>query len=187
MDNQPDDLELVGLLQGGQRQALGQIYDRYGQAVYRLARKMSSSDGDAEDLAQEVFLAFWKGVERYDPQRGSLLVFLLTITRSRALNKIRQNNARQNLVERYGQQLPVNNSTPTWEVAQLEELSTRMQSAMERLPAEQRQTLMMAYYGGHSQSSIAAQLQLPLGTVKTRSRQGLLKLKQLLQDLMPQP
>jgi RNA polymerase sigma-70 factor, ECF subfamily len=186
MDSQPNDLQLVASLQEGQQHALGQIYDRYGAAVYRLARKMSVSDGDAEDLTQEVFLAFWQKVERYDPQRGSLLVFLLTMTRSRALNKIRQNDSRQNLLERYEQQLPMHDLTPTWEAAQLSELSTRMQEALAQLSNEQRQTLMMAYYGGHSQSAIADQLQIPLGTVKTRSRQGLIKLKQLLQDLMPQ-
>jgi RNA polymerase sigma-70 factor, ECF subfamily len=187
MDNQPDDLDLVRSLQRGEQNALGQIYDRYGSAVYRLAIKMSSSTSDAEDLTQEVFLAFWRGVERYDPQRGSLLVFLLTITRSRALNKIRQHQARRNLMERYEQHLPFQHDPTNLDVAQVAELSDRMAIALERLPREQSQALTLAYYGGLSQSTIADRLQVPLGTVKTRCRQGLIKLQQLLQDLKPSP
>jgi RNA polymerase sigma-70 factor, ECF subfamily len=187
MDNQPDDLELVRSLQRGEQNALGQIYDRYGSAVYRLAIKMSSSTSDAEDLTQEVFLAFWRGVERYDPHRGSLLVFLLTITRSRALNKIRQHQARRNLMERYEQHLPFQNDPTNLDAAQVVELSDRMAIALDRLPREQSQALTLAYYGGLSQSTIADRLQVPLGTVKTRCRQGLIKLQQLLQDLKPSP
>jgi RNA polymerase sigma-70 factor, ECF subfamily len=182
----PTDLELVKNLSSGKPEALGKIYDRYGSAVYRLALKMSASPSDAEDLTQEVFLAFWRGVERYDAQRGSLLAFLLVMTRSRALNKIRQTTAQQNLSERYGQQLPASNHSPPLEAAQLQELSEKMGIALDQLPSEQRQTLESAYYEGLSQSTIANRLGLPLGTVKTRSRQGLLKLKQLLMDLKPQ-
>jgi RNA polymerase sigma-70 factor, ECF subfamily len=182
----PTDLELIKSLSAGQPESLGKIYDRYGSAVYRLALKMSPSPSDAEDLTQEVFLAFWRGLERYDAQRGSLLAFLLVMTRSRALNKIRQTTAQQGLAARYGQQLPTNDRSPALEAVQLQELSEKMGVALEQLPPEQRQTLEMAYYEGLSQSMIANRLDIPLGTVKTRSRQGLLKLKQLLMDLKPQ-
>jgi RNA polymerase sigma-70 factor, ECF subfamily len=186
MDDRIDDGQLVAALQAGQQQALGQIYDRYSGLVYRLALKMSATPGDAEDLTQEVFLAFWRGVDRYDPQRGALPTFLLTITRSRALNKLRQGQSQQNLMARYEQNLSTH-PTDNLAGAQLAELSERMGAALAQIPRDQQQALSLAYYEGLSQGAIADRLQIPLGTVKTRCRQGLLKLQRLLQDLKPQP
>jgi RNA polymerase sigma-70 factor, ECF subfamily len=178
------DFQVVVALQKGDNTALGIVYDRYGTAVYRLALRMLSNPAEAEDLTQEVFLAFWRGVEKYDPQRGTLLVFLLTITRSRSLNRLKQQNSQQNLQQRFGHHLPTAPSQPGMESVALNELSDRMSNALQQLPIAQKQVLEMAYYEGKSQSMIAQELDLPLGTIKTRSRQGLLKLRQLLRDLV---
>jgi RNA polymerase sigma-70 factor, ECF subfamily len=180
---QPD-FAVVHALQSGDGKALGEIYDRYGLMVYRLALKILGNPNDAEDLTQEVFVTFWQGANKYEPKRGALSTFLSVVTRSRALNKLRQNKSRQNLVEQYGQN--VSHSVPATglDTAHLEDLTDRMGAALAQIPAEQRQTIELAYYGGLSQSTIANQLNIPLGTVKTRSRQGLLKLKTLLQDLL---
>ncbi len=178
------DLQVVVELQQGNNTALGIVYDRYGAAVYRLALRMLTNPTEAEDLTQEVFLAFWRGVDKYDPQRGTLLVFLLTITRSRALNRIQQQNSQHTLQQRFGAYLPTTLHQPALESVVLTELSERMGAALHQLPIAQKQVLEMAYYEGKSQSSIAQELALPLGTIKTRSRQGLLKLRQLLQDLV---
>ncbi len=178
------DLQVVTALQQGDPNALGIVYDRYGTAVYRLALRMLSSPTEAEDLTQEVFLAFWRGVDKYDADRGTLLVFLLTITRSRALNRLKQQSSQQNLYQRVGNYLPTATSQPGMEAVTLNELSERMGTALAQLPTPQKQVLEMGYYQGKSQSEIAQELCVPLGTVKTRSRQGLLKLRQLLQDLI---
>jgi RNA polymerase sigma-70 factor, ECF subfamily len=178
------DLQVVVALQAGNNTALGIVYDRYGAAVYRLALRILTNPTEAEDLTQEVFLAFWRGVDKYDPQRGALLVFLLTITRSRALNRLQQQNSQQNLQQRFGHHLPPPPSQPGMESVALSELSDRMGVALQQLPIAQKQVLEMAYYEGKSQSVIAQELNLPLGTIKTRSRQGLLKLRQLLRDLV---
>ena len=181
--DQPD-FVVVNALQAGDDKALGEIYDRHGLMVYRLALKILGNSNDAEDLTQEVFVTFWQGANKYEPQRGALSTFLAVVARSRALNKLRQNKSRQNLVERYSQN--VSHSVPATglDTAHLENLANRMGAALAQIPVEQRQTLELAYYGGLSQSTIANQLDIPLGTVKTRSRQGLLKLKTLLQDLL---
>lgn len=178
------DLLVLTALRQGDTNALGIIYDRYGTAVYRLALKMLTNPAEAEDLTQEVFLAFWRGVDKYDVDRGTLVVFLLTITRSRALNRIKQQGSQQNLSQRVGTYLPKAASNPSLEAVTLTELRERMSSALQELPANQQQVLEMGYYQGKSQSEIAQELDLPLGTVKTRSRQGLLKLRQFLKDLV---
>jgi RNA polymerase sigma-70 factor, ECF subfamily len=178
------DVRVVIALQQGDTKALGIVYDRYGAVVYRLALRMLANPAEAEDLTQEVFLAFWRGIDKYNPDRGTLLVFLLTITRSRALNRLKQQHSQQNLHQRFGNYLPPADSHPGMESVALNELSERMRAALQQLPAAQKQVLEMGYYQGKSQSEIARELVLPLGTVKTRSRQGLLKLRQLLQDLV---
>jgi RNA polymerase sigma-70 factor, ECF subfamily len=177
------DLQILSALRQGDTTALGIVYDRYGAVVYRLALRMLSLPTEAEDLTQEVFLAFWRGVAKYDPDRGTLLVFLLTITRSRALNRLKQQSSQQDLQQRVGHYLPQTQTNPGLESATLTELSERMGIALGQLPSHQKQVLEMGYYQGKSQSEIAQELNLPLGTVKTRSRQGLLKLRQFLQDL----
>lgn len=178
------DFQVVTALQQGNTKALGIVYDRYGSVVYRLALRMLTNPVEAEDLTQEVFLAFWRGVDKYDPDRGTLPVFLLTIARSRALNRLKQQNSQQNLYKRFGNYLPRTDRHPSMESVTLKELSERMGIALQQLPSAQTQVLEMGYYQGKSQSEIAQELELPLGTVKTRSRQGLLKLRQLLQDLV---
>jgi RNA polymerase sigma-70 factor, ECF subfamily len=178
------DLVVVNALQSGDDRAVAEIYDRHGLGVYRLALKILGNTADAEDLTQEVFVTFWQGAHKYEPQRGALTTFLAVITRSRALNKLRQNKSRQNLAEQYGQNSPQSVPATGLETAHLEILADRMEIALAQIPTEQRQTIELAYYGGLSQSTIANQLNIPLGTVKTRSRQGLLKLKMLLQDLL---
>jgi RNA polymerase sigma-70 factor, ECF subfamily len=178
------DLQVLTALQQGDTNALGIVYDRYGTAVYRLALKILANTTEAEDLTQEVFLAFWRGVDKYDADRGTLIVFLLTITRSRALNRLKQQGSQQNLSQRIGTYLPIPHRNPGMEAITLTELRERMSSALQELPANQQQVLEMGYYQGKSQSEIAQELDLPLGTVKTRSRQGLLKLRQFLQDLV---
>jgi RNA polymerase sigma-70 factor, ECF subfamily len=181
--DQPD-FVVVNALQSGDDKALGEIYDRYGLMVYRLALKILVNPNDAEDLTQEVFVTFWQGANKYEPQRGTLSTFLSVVTRSRALNKLRQNKSRQNLVEQYGQNVSPSVPATGLDTAHLEHLTDRMGAALAQIPSDQRQALELAYYGGLSQSTIANQLDIPLGTVKTRSRQGLLKLKTLLQDLL---
>jgi RNA polymerase sigma-70 factor, ECF subfamily len=171
-------------LRQGNTNALGILYDRYGTAVYRLALRMLTNPMEAEDLTQEVFLAFWRGVDKYDIDRGTLVVFLLTITRSRALNRLKQQSSQHNLSQRVGKYLPANDRNPGMESVSLGELRERMSFALGELPSTQQQVLEMGYYQGKSQSEIAQELDLPLGTVKTRSRQGLLKLRQFLQDLV---
>ncbi len=162
---------------------LDALYDTYGEAVYRLSLRMLGNASDAEDLTQEVFVDFWQK-QKYDPSRGSLITFLMMMTRSRALNRIRKRQSRQQLVQRWEKVMPMSHADESFEQASLSELSVKISAALQEIPEAQRQVLEMAYYEGLSQSEITERLGVPLGTVKTRSRQGLLKLRKLLYKLM---
>nr|WP_286195735.1 sigma-70 family RNA polymerase sigma factor [Synechococcus sp. CCAP 1479/9] len=174
----------------GEQQAssrgLADLYDSCGGPVYRLALRLCRSSQEAEDLTHDVFLRFWQQ-DRYDPSRGPVLAYLLLLTRSMALNRISQRKNRWQLVQRWSEQLfPAAVPTPQ-EHAEADDLARRVRQALDAIPVNQRQVLEMAYYEGLSQSAIGALLQLPLGTVKTRARQGLIRLRALLHDAPPQP
>ncbi len=160
---------------------LAALYDSCGGPVYRLALRLCRSRPEAEDLTHDVFLRYWQQ-DRYDPSRGPVLAYLLLMTRSMALNRLQQRSNRWQLMQRWSEQLfPAAVPTPH-ENAESEDLARRVRQALDAIPANQRQVLEMAYYEGLSQSAIGTLLQLPLGTVKTRSRQGLMRLRSLLMD-----
>lgn len=174
------DAELIKHLRNGHQEALRLLYKRYSSLVYTIALKMLNSNSEAEDLTQDVFLNFWKQ-EKFDPNRAALSTYLCVITRSRALNRIKHRGSQQRSLEKL-QALPppeLTASTPL-ENASLEEQQQALQRVLAELPDQQRKILEMNFYQGVSQSNIAQQLDLPLGTVKTNARQGLITLRRLL-------
>ena len=176
------DGELYQDSRAGDRGALSKLYDRYSSLVYRLALRMLTHPQEAEDLTQEIFLYLWRS-DRYSPERGSLGSFLTTVTRSRSIDRIRSRSTQLKFLQQWGQTMK--NETPPltpFELASLGQRSDYVRSALAQLPEKQRTLLEMAYYEGLSQSEIAAQLEIPLGTVKTWSRQGLLSLREHLSE-----
>ncbi|PSB03270.1 sigma-70 family RNA polymerase sigma factor [Merismopedia glauca] len=182
LSNQTD-AELFQALCLGDLSALGKLYDGYGEIVYRMALRMLGNPQEAEDLTQDVFLTLWRN-RSYDSKRGSMQVFLTTMTRSKAIDRHRQKRSHLNVLQKWGHNQPLENSTNLMDKISLKEISQRVSEAMSELPDNQRQVLEMAYFEGMSQSEISAGLNLPLGTVKTNKRQGLLRLRQMLQDLV---
>jgi RNA polymerase sigma-70 factor, ECF subfamily len=177
------DLEVLTAMSEGQVNALGILYDRYSRLVYSIAYKILGSSEEAEDITQDVFLTLWRR-NSYDPARGSLSSFLTTMTRSRAIDRIRSRGARLRVIQRL-QGLVRTEATPSpLEQASLGERSQVIRQALAQLSEAERQVLEIAYYEGLSQSEIAERLAIPLGTVKTRSRQGLIKLRQTLQGYL---
>jgi RNA polymerase sigma-70 factor, ECF subfamily len=175
------DRDLLLVLKSGQTQALGVIYDRYSRLVYSLAFKILTNAEEAEDITQEIFVSLWQR-DAYNPARGSLSSFLTTMTRSRSIDKLRSRGSRYRFLQRWEgiTRSETAMATPLEQVS-MGERSQIIWAALEKLPPNERQVLEIAYYEGLSQSEIAEQLNIPLGTVKTRSRQGLLKLRQALQ------
>jgi RNA polymerase sigma-70 factor, ECF subfamily len=176
----PSDFDLLCSLRDGQVDALGNLYDRYSRLVYGLAYKILGNSEEAEDITQEVFLTLWRR-DSYNPSRGSLSSFLTTMTRSRSIDKLRSRGTRLRFLQRW-QGFVKNEAVATpLDHASMGERSQLVRDAMLQLPESERLILEIAYYEGLSQSEIAKRLNIPLGTVKTRSRQGLLKLRQTLQ------
>ena len=173
--------ELLYALKAKQPSALGILYDRYGGVVYGIALKVLQNSQEAEDLTQEIFLALWRNFT-YNPDSSYFIRYLIAMTRSRAIDKLRSRSRNLNLLQRWGQIATAEGFSPTpFEQAALTERSQHVRNALAQLPQQQRQVIEMAYDEGLSQSEIAQKLNTPLGTVKTWTRQGLLKLKQLLQ------
>lgn len=180
---QQKDLELLQALKLGQTSALSKLYDRYGAVVYGLALKILKDAQEAEDLTQEVFVNLWHN-NTYNPARGSLSNYLVVVTRSRAIDKLRSRTSRRKFLERWRQ----NTSTQPFSLSASEQIdiwdtSQHVRAAIAQLPERQRQILEMAYFQDLSQSEIAKTLDIPLGTVKTSARQALKKLREILSPL----
>jgi len=174
------DNELYDRLCAGDRQALGAVYDRYGGLVYGIALRVLRRRAEAEDLTQEIFLTLWRK-QKFDPQRGKLSSFLSMLTRSRAIDRLRSRQRAQTFVNRWGSVMTDRTSDTPFDSASIEERRATVRDALAQLPDKYRQIIDLAYYEGLSQSEIAQRLGIPLGTVKTRSRKGLLTLREQLQ------
>ncbi|PSB19223.1 RNA polymerase subunit sigma [Phormidesmis priestleyi ULC007] len=176
------DADLYLALRGGQTAALGILYDRHARLVYGLALKTLSNAQEAEDLTQDIFLNLARSTS-YDPRRGSLRTFLGILTRSRAIDRIRSRSTALSHLERlrseHNSETPA--QSPFDQVSQTEQ-SQEVKTALAQLSESEQQLLQMAYYEGLSQSEIAERLSMPLGTVKTRTRRSLIKLRQTLTD-----
>jgi RNA polymerase sigma-70 factor (ECF subfamily) len=178
------DTEVWNVLKQGQSQALHLFYERYSSLVYRLAFRVLGNSQEAEDLTQDIFLTLWRS-RNYDPNRGSLGSYLTTLTRSRAIDKLRSRGTQTKFLQRWSQLMVTESSSPSpFEAASLSQRSEQLKAAIAQLPASQRQVLEMAYFDGMSQSEIAKQLETPLGTVKSWCRQGLLNLRKNLQNFI---
>lgn len=178
------DAELFLLLQQGQTEALATLYDRHGALVYGISLKLLGNTTEAEDLTQDIFLKLTDNCS-YDPQRGTLRTYLAILTRSRAKDRLRaRNRNRQRLHKQaLAEDGLLRSASQMEELAQIEQ-SHEVRQALAQLSNGEQEVLKMAYYEGLSQSEIAQRLNTALGTVKSRSRRGLLKLRQALQDFM---
>ncbi|MGB7442957.1 MAG: sigma-70 family RNA polymerase sigma factor [Coleofasciculaceae cyanobacterium] len=176
------DTDLFLALKAGQTSALERLYDRYAGSVYGLALKILTNPEEAADLTQEVFIFLWQQA-KYDSDRGRFDSFLMMLTRSRAIDRLRRRTTRFRFLQRQKQfNLKEESTVSPLDKVSLLEQSQRIQTAMTQLSDDERQVLELAYYRGLSQSEIAQQFNIPLGTVKTRSRRGLVKLRQILQN-----
>ena len=175
------DIELLNALKAGQINALSTLYDRYANLVYGLALRILNEPEEAEDVTQEVFLKIWNRFNLYDPSRGSFSSFLVTMARSRAIDKLRSRGSRFRFLQRWQSIIAHSASSESpLDCASMEERSQLVQSALTTLSDNERQILEISYYEGLSYSATAKRLDLPLGTVKSRARTGLRKLRHAL-------
>ena len=180
-----DDQTLIGLIIHARAEALSELYDRYGRLVFSLALHSVGDQATAEEITQDVFLRVWQRARQYRADRGKVTTWLTSITRHRAIDQLRRRGSR-----------PEQHSVAWAEISPGAEPSAngpegsialslerqRIRAAIARLPQEQQQVLALAYFQGLSQSEIAETTGQPLGTVKTRIRLGMQKLREALQD-----
>jgi RNA polymerase sigma-70 factor (ECF subfamily) len=175
------DIELLHAVARGDEGGLARLYGRYRIILFSVILRILKSREEAEDVLQEVFLQVWKRAKDFDESRGRPFTWLVTLARSRAIDRIRQLGARQRLADSAAQ-----NPTDSTSDAVADTLHSEQREIVARalaaLPEEQRHTLNLAYFEGLTQSEIAEQLDTPLGTVKTRMRSGMIKLRELLGD-----
>lgn len=179
------DAELMDGITTQQVKALDCLYERYGGLVYRMAFRILSNVEEAEDITQEIFLKLWQNSDIYQPDRASLSGFLIVMTRSRSIDKLRSRNSQHRVTQLWQATIEGDwkSDSPLQKLSQQEQKEV-VQSALAHLSDAERQVLEIAYYKGLSQSEIAKQTDLPLGTVKSRSRKALKKLRYALKHLV---
>jgi RNA polymerase sigma-70 factor, ECF subfamily len=165
----------------GEGDALAELYDRHARPIYSLALRILGDAAEAEDIVQEVFSQAWKQAGRYSASRGAVAAWLLTLARSRAIDRLRAKRARPGEVSGEGaaDQL-VDSSPPADSLVLSSEQVARVRAALDELPLLQRAAIELAYYEGLTHAEIADRLEQPLGTVKTRIRLAMLKLRDVL-------
>ena len=180
--SQTSDSELLRAISRGDEQALAAIYDRYRLILFGLILRIVHDRQEAEDVLQEAFLQVWRRAADFDESRGRVFTWLVTIARSRALDRLRTIGSRAKLADEVLAHSPGDEAGDAAKDAVKSEQGTIVRRALAELPEEQRETLLLAYFEGLTQTEIAARLGDPLGTVKTRMRSGLSKLRQLLKE-----
>ena len=182
---QPSDVELVRRMRRGDESALEALYARYGGLVYTLALRIVGDPELAREVLQDAFLGCWRGQDTYDPQRGRVAWWLMGIARNRAVDLLRSRTHQARLREQapltdsLAASEPVNPGTPD-----ARGLRRAILPALQALSEGQRQAIELAYYRGLTQAEIARELHAPLGTVKSRTREAMERLRQSLRPFM---
>jgi RNA polymerase sigma-70 factor (ECF subfamily) len=184
--DQASDANLVVAVGRWHQPALAEVYRRHGGAVHALSRRILQSDPSAEEITQEVFLDLWKHPEKFDAQRGTLRSFLLARTHGKSVDFVRSEVARRRREERTSRETATAGydiDHEVWDMA----VAEQVKEALGALPDELRKPIELAYFGGHTYRVVAEMLQEPEGTIKSRIRSGLGRLRVNLAERGVQP
>ena len=176
--------DLICGVAAGDHQALAALYDSTSRTVYGLLLRILSDASAAEEVLLDVYTQAWRQAASYSRERGTALAWLTTIARSRAIDRLRRGRQEQQRTESldHAQQFACAGASAE-DDAQASEVRTVVRAALDSLAPEQREVIELAYYGGMSHSEIAAARGLPLGTVKTRTRLGMMRLREMLKPV----
>jgi RNA polymerase sigma-70 factor (ECF subfamily) len=171
--------DLLRRIGGGDEKALGLAYERASRVVFGVALRMLRNEAEAEEVVVDVFLQVWRKAADFDPDRGSPTSWLLMIARSRVIDRFRSNRLRrcEQTLDEF--ELPASGHGPQ-ENSAIKQVGRRVRAALEQLPCEQQKAIELAYFEGMSHSEIAHKVGAPLGTIKTRIRLAMLRLRELL-------
>lgn len=185
------DPKLLARVAKGDQQAFGQLYDQSSTLLFTLAYRILTDRDEAAELLQDVYLEVWRKIAKYDAGRGSPIAWLVTLTRSRAIDRLRSRTSRGQHVVADSFEHPLVSVTPDvspnpYEAREDTEMRQLMAKAILDLPLPQQQAIEMAFYQGLTHTEIAAKLNQPLGTVKTRIKLAMSKLRASLHETLPQ-
>lgn len=173
---------LITRVAAGDQLAMTSLYDTSSRTLYGLLLRILNEHALAEEVLLDVYMQVWRQAASYDEGRGSPMAWMLTIARSRAIDRLRSGRQELLLRESFeGFEENARSESDVEEAAAMAEVQVKIRDALETLPAEQREVIELAYYDGLSHSEIALQLEQPLGTIKTRIRLGMTKLRDILQ------
>lgn len=188
-NDRPADLDapLLARIADGDQAALGELYDRFSRPLFATVHRILNDQREAEDIVHDAFVAVWQKAADYNPERGSAFSWVMTLTRNRALDRVRSRKRRSELLAKSAPADLGYDQTPpdVAHAADLGERGAAVRQAFAELPPEQRQAIELAYFSGLTQQEISERLQQPLGTVKARIRRGLLKLRDLIAPPAP--
>lgn len=176
---QVSDVDLLHAVARGDEVALARLYDGYRLTLFGLLMRILHSRQEAEDVLQDVFLQVWNRAADFDESRGRPFTWMVTLARSRAIDRLRSLGTRERAAQNAAHVI-IEESSDAYEDTIRAEESRVVRHALQELPAEQRQALELAYFEGLTQSEIAGKLKTPLGTVKTRMRSGMTRLREIL-------
>ena len=181
------DAQLLYAIARGDEQAFAALYDQYSSILFGLVFRILHTRPEAEDVLQEVSLQVWQQAPSFDPSRGRPFTWLVTLARSRAIDRLRATGSRERTAQKSGEEAPRIEEEAADVALLRDEEGSVVRRALAELSEEQRSTLLLAYLDGMSQTEIADRTGQPLGTVKTRTRAGLKKLHGLLSNKFGQP
>lgn len=167
-------------ISGGDKTAVQDCLDAYGALIWSLARRFLGNEADAEDAVQDIYIAIWSAAGQYDPSIASEITFISTIARRRLIDRIRKSGRRpttESLDDDPSEQTQPAVASRLEESAEI----AKVERALDTMRRENREILSMSLYEGYSHSEIASHMELPLGTVKTRVRRGLMQIREQLQ------
>jgi RNA polymerase sigma-70 factor (ECF subfamily) len=179
-DRQEVDARLVRRIAQGDKAALAELYDRFSRPLYAAAVRIVSDTSEAQDIVHDVFVTLWEKAATFEATRGTAFAWALTLTRNRAIDRVRMRRRRTELLNASAPSdlgYDENNSTSADDTATLGDEARAVRAAVATLPLDQKCALELAFFSGLTQQQIAEKLSEPLGTVKARIRRGLLKLR----------
>ncbi len=180
IDGKPPTLsneDLLQLVATGDQRAFAELYDRTVPRVFGLVKRLLRDHAQSEEVTQEIFLEIWQSATRYDTSKGGAIAWMLTMTHRRAVDRVRASQASRDRDQRIGIRDFATEYDSVAENVEVRLESERVKVAMMRLTELQRHAVQLAYFGGYSHSEVATMLSVPIGTVKTRLRDGMIRLR----------
>jgi RNA polymerase sigma-70 factor (ECF subfamily) len=168
---------LLGRVAQGDKRAFSELYDQLAPRVLGLVRRLLVDHAQSEEVTQEIFLEIWQSASRFDPAKGAATMWVLTMAHRRAVDRVRASQSSRDRDVRIGIRDHENGYDQVSETVEISIEHERVKKAMTKLTEIQRQAVSLAYYGGYSHSEVASMLDVPIGTVKTRLRDGMIRLR----------